>query len=87
MESKFKLIDGKFAVAEAREIISNLLDFKIQYHSTQNFSSEIRKGVKDENSLSRKESLKVTKEEFLSFLQTLSDTDEITIHSDIFIKK
>ena len=87
MESKFNLIDGEFTVAEAKEIIGNLLEFKIQYHSKQNFGSEIRTGLSDNKSLLRKETLKTTKKEFLNYLEHLLDTDIITIHSEIFIKK
>jgi hypothetical protein len=87
MEAKFKLIDGEFSVGEAKDIIGNLLEFKIQYHSKQNFGSEIRTGVSDQKSLSRKENLKATKIQFLSFLEEMSDTDIISIHSEISIKK
>ncbi len=87
MEAKFKLIDGEFSVGEAKEIIGNLLEFKIQYHSKQNFGSEIRTGVSDQKSLSRKENLKATKIHFLSYLEQMSDTDVINIHSEISIKK
>jgi len=87
MDAKFSLIDGEFSVEEAREVITNLLDFKIQYHSKQSFSSEIRKGVKDEISLSRKERLKITKQDFLKYLENFSDSDTITVFSEIQIKK
>lgn len=87
MESKFRLIDGKFSVGEAREVIENLLEFKIQYHSKQSFSSEIRTGSKDEKSLKRKEDLKITKQEFLTYLSKFSDETTITIYSEIEINK
>lgn len=87
MNSKFKLIDGEFSAGEARVIIGKLLEFKIQYHSKQNFGSEILKGFKDELSLSRKESLKNTNQEFLTYLENFTDDDFTTIHSDISITK
>ena len=87
MESKFKLIDGEFSVEEAREVIGNLFEFKINFHSKQSFSSELRTGFKDEKSLSRKESLKITKNEFLTYLNNLTDTDMLTIQSEISITK
>lgn len=87
MDSKFKLIDGEFSVEEAREVIGNLLDFKIQFHSKQSFSSEIRKGVKDERSLARKETLKDTKKEFFEFLEQFSNDEMINIISEIQITK
>ena len=51
----------KYSVEEAKEILGNLLEFKIQYHNSENFSSEIRNGVRNEQSLSRIESLKATR--------------------------
>lgn len=87
MESKFQLIDGVFSVQEAREVIEHLLEFKIQYHTKQNFSSEIRKGVKDDRALARKERLIATKEAFLKHLENFSAEDEITISSEIYLKK
>ena len=64
MESRFKLIDGEFSVEEAREVIGNLFEFKINFHSKQSFSTELRTGSKDEKSLSRKESLKLQRTSF-----------------------
>lgn len=87
MESKFKLIDGEFSVEEAREVIGNLFEFKINFHSKESFRSELRTGLKDEKSLSRKESLKITKNEFLTFLDKLKDTDLLTIQSEISVTK
>ena len=87
MDVKFNLIEGKFTVAEAREVITSLLDFKIQYHNKQSFSSEIRTGVKDELSLTRKETLKATKEQFLKYLENVPNNLTINICSEIQIKK
>jgi len=87
MNANFKLIDGEFSVGEASDIIGKLLEFKIQYHSKMNFGSEIRKGVKDEKSLSRTENLKNTHQEFLTYLENFTDDDFITIQSDISITK
>lgn len=87
MESKFTLIDGEFSIKEAREVIENLLDFKIQFHGKKSFGSEIRTGSKDERSLVRKESLKKTKVEFLTYLEGFQDTDVIRLYSEIQITK
>lgn len=87
MESNFKLIDGTFSVQEAKEVLGNLLDFKIQFHSSENFSSEIRKGFKNQQSISRIESLKSTKKELFDYLENFSDSEMLTIFSEIQIKK
>ncbi len=87
MEASFKLIDGDFSVEEAKEIISNLLDFKINYHNVQSFGSEIRKGIKDERSLSRKENLIITKQQFLKYLENFTEDDVIKVYSEIQLKR
>lgn len=87
MESRFKLIEGKFSVDEAREIIGNLFDYKIQFHNKQSFRSEIKTGREDERSLVRTENLKKTKIEFLSYLKTLPNEAIIEVFSEINIAK
>jgi len=84
---KFKLIDGAFSVKEAKDIITNLLEFKIQYHGKQNFSNEIRRGEQDNRSLTRMENLRATKSEFLTYLESLSEADTLSIFAEIQIKK
>lgn len=87
MKSQFKLIDGEFRIDEAKEVLINLLEFKIQYHNKQNFSSEIRNGETDERSLTRQEDLKRTKQELLDYLKNFAMDDTITIYSEIQINK
>jgi hypothetical protein len=66
METKFKLFDSEFSLAEAREVICELLEFKMQYRGKMNFGSEIRKVVQVEKSLSRIKTLKNTHQEFFT---------------------
>jgi len=83
--SKYKLIDGEFTVAEAKEIIGNLLEYKIQFHSRQNFSHEIRNGHSDDQSLKRKLELTRTKELFLEQMASLDANQKLVINADILI--
>ena len=87
MESNFKLIDGAFSVEEAQEVLGNLLEFKIQFHNKENFSSEIRNGVRNEQSLSRIESLKATRKSLFEYLDKFPKTEKLTVFSEIKIKK
>lgn len=87
MEAKFKLIDGIFTAKDAREVIENLFDFKIQYHNTKSFGTEIRTGCKVELSLVRIETLKKTKAAFLHYIKDFSNTDVVELFSEIQIKK
>ncbi|WP_159800461.1 hypothetical protein [Flavobacterium sp. MK4S-17] len=83
---KFVLIDGTFTPAEAKEIITNLLEFKIQFHSRENFSSEIRQGKEDKKSLQRKEQLVETKRKFSDFISEIPVGKQLHIHSVISIE-
>ena len=87
MESNFKLIDGAFSVEEAKEVLGNLLEFKIQIHNKENFSSEIRNGVRNKQSLSRIESLKATRKSLFEYLDKFPKTEKLTVFSEIKIKK
>ena len=81
----YKLIDGEFTVAEAKELVANLLEYKIQYHSRQNFSDEIRSGRSNEQSLKRSEELTRTKEAFLERMALLDPEIKIVMSADIMI--
>lgn len=83
--SKYKLIDGEFSVDEAKELIGKLLEYKIQFHSRQNFSHEIRNGHSDELSLKRKEELTRTKQLFLEQMAGLEADKKLVINADITI--
>ena len=60
MENKksIKLIEGEFNVSDARDILLSLIQSKIQYHENKEFSSQIRFGLKDSNSVLRINNLK-----------------------------
>lgn len=87
MEQPIKLIDGIFTTQETREIIGSLLEFKIQYHIKQNFSSKIRNGSEDNVSLSRKHQLHAAKDQFLEFINQSNPESEFEIHGNITITK
>ena len=82
---KFKLIEGEFTIAEAKELVVSLLEHKIQFHNRENFSTEIRKGYSDEQSLKRKHELIYTKEEFLKYVSDKSDDEVIAISAEIMV--
>lgn len=65
----FKLIDGAFSPADAREILQNMIISKIQFHNNRDFSSEIRMGSSDKSSRTRINELRETREKIISFLK------------------
>ncbi len=68
-ENKFKLIEGVFNPDDAKEVIINLLQNKLQFHSNKLFSSEIKFGIKDEYSKERLKQLNQSKTELLEILK------------------
>lgn len=66
VEKKIKFIKGKFSPEAAKEVLLNLLNQKIQFHSLQNFSSEERFGKPVPGSQKRIEELKEAKEKVVS---------------------
>ena len=40
--SEFKLIDGNFSAEEATQILTALINYKIDYHNREDFSNHIR---------------------------------------------
>lgn len=84
--SKFKLIEGAFTAAEAKEVILALLEYKINFHNRESFRSEIRNGHTDDRSLKRKEQLLKTREEFLGEISAMDPAATVTITADIMMK-
>lgn len=64
-----KLIDTKFTPEEAKEVLLTLINNKIQFHSTKNFSSEIRTGLSEENSRQRIDELEEAKKEIIALTE------------------
>jgi hypothetical protein len=83
---KFVLIEGSFTPAEAKEVITNLLESKIQFHSRENFSSEIRYGKRNEISIGRRDQLLETKKDFSDFISSVPPGQQLHIRSVINIE-
>lgn len=85
-QQKFVLIDGSFTPAEAKEVIINLLESKIQFHSRENFSSEIRYGKENQKSIGRRDQLLETKKNFSDFISSVPIGQQLHISSVITIE-
>lgn len=83
--SKFKLIEGTFKVAEAKEVVLALLEYKINFHSKESFRSEIRKGHTDDHSLKRREELLRTRDAFLEKVAEMDPQAIVGITADIIM--
>jgi len=82
--NEFKLIEGEFNAADAREILFNLLEDKVSFHYKIIFSHEERFGNKDHRSVERLKTLKENKIEITELLEK-ADKEErlVKINSTI----
>lgn len=62
------LIKGEFTADDAKDVLLNLINFKINFHQMKNFGLHERTGKKDEQSLKRIEELKESKQQILSIV-------------------
>ncbi len=68
-----KFIEGKFSPEEAKEVLVDLLNHKINFHSLKNFSSEERFGKPVEGSQKRIEELKESREKIIVLIKQAVD--------------
>jgi hypothetical protein len=84
----FKLIDGSFTQAEAREILLSLISAKLKFHTLKKFSDLERFGQDTMQSEKRIKELNDLDKEIRSFLDTAETADciiSITSNIDILI--
>ena len=84
--SEFSLIDGKFTVEQAEQVLIALVNYKIDFHNRQDFSNHIRFNDSLEHSKKRVNQLQKTKINMQEFLKSikLSDTN-LVIKSTITV--
>jgi hypothetical protein len=83
----FKLVEGDFSAADAKEILLRLIEQKISFHNLKCFSHEVRYGSKDEHSLERIEELNKTKEKLILIInQAQIDGNLLSINSSIDVQ-
>jgi hypothetical protein len=83
----FKLVEGDFSAADAKEILLRLIEQKISFHNLKCFSHEVRYGSKDEHSLERIEELNKTKVKLILIInQAQIDGNLLSINSSIDVQ-
>jgi hypothetical protein len=83
---KIQLTKGPFTNEEAKEVLFNLINTKINFHNLKNFSSDIRSGKADEVGLKRVLELteaKTTIDQIISYAN--KENLKIKIDTDIMI--
>jgi hypothetical protein len=87
---QFNLVEGTFDAHETKQVLTNLINSKINYHALDKFSKEERFGKVDTFSVTRIEELNKSIDSLASFLnETASDNSifEITGTIQIRLKK
>jgi hypothetical protein len=81
------LVRGEYSAVEAKEIVSNLISQKINFHNLRDFSSRERFGKADENSLKRIEELKKSREAMFELIAAAKEEGKtVKINSNITIE-
>jgi len=81
------LVRGEYSAEEAKEIVSNLIMQKINFHNLRDFSSRERYGKADENSLKRIEELKESRQLMFEIIEAAKeDGKAVKINSSITIE-
>lgn len=84
---EYKLIDGSFTAEDADRVVSTLLNYKIDYHSREDFSNHIRFNKEIEHSKKRIQELTETKEQIKNLIQdSKSEAIKFVIKSNISIE-
>ena len=83
----FTLIDGTFSAIDAEQVLTTLLNYKIDYHNREDFSNHIRFNKSLEHSKKRIQELTDTKIEIIKLLSDFkSDEVKIKLKSTISIQ-
>lgn len=81
-----KLIDGIFDKSKARDLLGDMLAFKINYHKLIRFSNQEMFGRDIEHSTIRIEQLSIEKEQLINLFDSLRDTDQVSINCIVEVK-
>lgn len=81
-----RFIEGKFSPEDAKEILTDLINHKIRFHTLKNFSYEERFGKPVEGSQKRIEELVASREKVILLIQQAVDNNtNLSIESSINI--
>lgn len=82
----FELIEGTFKPEEAREILLQLLDSKINFHNLKNWSSRERFGKPEADSEEKLKNLQESRRKIETIiLKSINEEKNMTINSNIAI--
>lgn len=74
-DTGFKLVKGEFTPAEAREVLTSLINSKLRFHSKKNLQAYEMHGKTDTNSEQRIQELKQLRKKVLADLSKATEED------------
>lgn len=86
-EQTFQLIEGNFSTADGREILENIFNSKIQFHTLNNFSVQERFGKDDDVAIERIPKLIKSLNDILTILKEAEVSGKrVKIKSEVLIQ-
>lgn len=83
----FTLIDSTFSPSEAREILSHMIESKINFHAIRNLSSQERYGHADEHSIERMRHLRTSWDSLQEMMDYAKKEGlELKIHAGLHVE-
>lgn len=81
-----KLIDGKFSPSETKEILLNMVNSKIRFHTVKDFGTEIRTGESGLRSHERISELKEIKHKIITLMEKAEKENmEVEVYATITV--
>ncbi|HRH58125.1 MAG TPA: hypothetical protein PLS10_10745 [Chitinophagales bacterium] len=84
--TKFSFIDSELPYKDAKELLTELFKYKINFHKVKNFSSIIRYDKTDVDSIQKIEELTKSRDAMMQYLESAKEENrKVTIFSDFQI--
>lgn len=84
--TKFSFIDSELPYKDAKELLTELFKYKINFHKVKNFSSIIRYDKTDVDSIQKIEELTKSRDAMMQYLESAKEENRmVTIFSDFHI--
>lgn len=84
--TKFSFIDSELPYKDAKELLTELFKYKINFHKVKNFSSIIRYDETDVDSIQKIEELTKSRDAMMQYLESAKEENKmVTIFSDFHI--
>lgn len=84
--TKFSFIDSELPYKDAKELLTELFKYKINFHKVKNFSSIIRYDKTDVDSIQKIEELTKSRDAMMQYLESAKEENKmVTIFSDFHI--